>query len=170
MKICKNDLGKIVIENEELSVTSDNGFYIGDPCFALSDEMYRDVWGLDNDFKCGIIETEKGSFIAQNTIYGDGEYGSSVGNLAVESGTIAVIPLNLVDKEKVAGYGDDLKRFASIIPGTEAKLTWQTFECTEDPFFSIKGDYIIDIKNPDKVVKIGIGYDYENGKDIDKKL
>jgi hypothetical protein len=166
MKIYKNDLGKTVIENEELSIKSDNGFYIGDPCYALSDEMYRDVWGLENNFKNGIIETEKGSFIAQSTIYGDGRYSSSVGNLEVESGTIAVIPLNLVDMEKVAKYGDDFKNFAATIPGTEARLTFQTLDFSDEPYFSIKGDFIIDIKNPDKVIKIGIGHDYENDTNI----
>lgn len=168
MKLYRNELGKLVIENEELSVKSDNGFYIGDPCYALSDEMYRDV--LENNFELGIIETEKGNFIVQNTIYGDGEYGSTVGSLGVESGTLAIIPLNLVDKEKVEEYGDDFKNFTAIIPGTEAKLTWQTLEFTEKPYFSIKGDYIIDVKNPDNVVKIGIGHDYENESDLGKKM
>ncbi len=88
----------------------------------------------------------------------------------MESGTIAIIPLNLVDKEKVAEYGDDFKNIAAIIPGTEAKITWQTLECTEDSYFNIKGDFIIHIKNPDKVVKIGIGHDYENENDIGKAL
>ena len=139
------------------NVTSENGFYIGDPCWVLSDEVYHDIWGDNYFFKDGIIETKNGNFIVQSTFYGDGNFNSSIGNLRVESGTIAIIPTKLIDEKKVKEL-NSINDVGALVPGTEAELIWLGTEANKyKPFEHVVGEFVINLKNPDYSVKIPIG-------------
>ena len=86
----------------EGSVVSQEGFYIGDICYALSDDVYYDVWGKMNEYQDGQFEEpeSKLSFAVGSTAYGDGLFFGSDGfNYGVDAGVIGIVPLELVKKD-----------------------------------------------------------------------
>lgn len=81
-------------------IESEDGFYIGDPRYVLNDKVYDVEWGKNNKFRDGEIQTSMGTFIVHATMYGGGEYrviGTRGGYVSVDSGTIAVIPMGMVE-------------------------------------------------------------------------
>ena len=81
----------------EGKVKSNIGFYIGDPCYVLNDEEYYGNWEKNYKFDDGEIKTDCGTWFVHSTAYGDGEYYDNNGvGYGVDSGTIAVIPLEVV--------------------------------------------------------------------------
>lgn len=78
-----------------------NEFWVGDPCYVLSDDIYDNIWGKKYNYQDGLIDCGNGlSFNVHGTAYGDGCYEGSNGFMyCVDSGTIAVIPKELVVKE-----------------------------------------------------------------------
>ena len=82
------------------TVSSRKGFYIGDPCYVLGDKIYYDFWGEKKKFSDGVFKFKNLYFAIGSTKYGDGCYGDDDGNeYPVDSGTIALIPLELVGKK-----------------------------------------------------------------------
>ena len=77
---------------------SKKGFFVGDICYALKDEIYDDVWGARHDYEDGQFTTDDGNqFIVAGTAWGDGEYIDNYGHLyPVDAGVIGVVPLELV--------------------------------------------------------------------------
>ena len=114
-----------------MSIESKSGkFYIGDPCYVLSDDIYFDIWEKKYNFEDGVIEVpDKGAFVVHGTAYGDGEYNDQYGNsYGVDSGTLAIIPIELVGKE------DGLILGAEFV-GTKGSLNYDvdgTFYFTVD--------------------------------------
>ena len=88
------------IENVDDTMQS-NEFWVGDPCYVLSDDIYDNIWGKKYNYQDGLIDCGNGlSFNVHGTAYGDGCYEGSNGFMyCVDSGTIAVIPKELVVKE-----------------------------------------------------------------------
>lgn len=81
----------------EGKIESNIGFYIGDPCYVLGDKEYYGNWGDAHDFDDGQIESDNGTWFVHSTAYGDGDYRDSNGmSYGVDSGTLAVIPLEVV--------------------------------------------------------------------------
>lgn len=108
------DVKKDLEESEQLNESSDyeltspsGKFWIGDPCYVLSDDVYYGVWNDKYNFKDGKIDTDDTlSFIVHGTAYGDGAYEGSNGfTYGVDSGTLAVIPIELVSKEDGVSLG-----------------------------------------------------------------
>lgn len=91
-------------------IKSNKGFYVGDPCYVLSDEIYRNFWGEVCNWKDGIysVPTTEEQFAISGTAYGDGEYFDEYGRAyGVDSGTLSIIPLELVEdinEAKDCGY------------------------------------------------------------------
>lgn len=82
-------------------IHSDKGFYIGDICYVLSDELYHGVWGGDHDFEDGMFtDPATGySFAVAGTAYGDGEYDDGHGRVyPVDAGVIGLVPLELAER------------------------------------------------------------------------
>jgi len=91
---------------------SEQGFYVGDPCYALSDDDYDNCWG-ETGYSDGEIDIRGYKMLVHGTSYGDGCYGSTDGHVfPVDAGALAVIPLEVVKKE-VGGLGQIYKT-----PGT----------------------------------------------------
>lgn len=83
-------------------VKSEKGFYFGDPCYVLDDELYYGVWGNVYEFQdCSVRDPKTGlHFSVAGTYMGDGTYGGSNGRyFSVDSGTLALIPLEMIHKE-----------------------------------------------------------------------
>ncbi len=127
-----NESKKETLNEEEVgsSIISLSGkFYIGDPCYVLSDDIYYGVWDDKYNFKDGQIYCEDGlAFIVHGTAWGDGEYDGTNGkSYGVDSGTLAVIPIELVSKEDGLEYG-------SVETSNAAELEY------EDGLFKFKFD------------------------------
>lgn len=104
------DGDQITVDEDEFTeddfvgnVKSDLGIYFGDPCYVLSDELYN-VWIDEYNCVDGSIDTGKGIFVVHGTKYGDGEYyGYNYPNnysFPVDSGTLAIIPIEMIDPKK----------------------------------------------------------------------
>ena len=141
--------------NDEMDVgtiTSDQGkgFYVGDPCYVLPDEIYHGIWGDKYNFEDGLIETPEGNWLVHGTAYGDGCYGEN-GEYPVDSGTLSVIPAHLIAEDKAK----DALRLGRIFPGTEAHVQW---------YGGREGIFSVDIQNPRASFDIVTG-DYEESEE-----
>ena len=81
-------------------IKSNKGFYIGDICYALADDIYDGIWGKWG-YCDGKYSTPDGfAFAVAGTAYGDGEYVDQAGRLyGVDAGVIGLVPLELVKPE-----------------------------------------------------------------------
>ena len=121
------------------------GFYVGDPCYALADEDYYNIWGDEHNFANGLIHLSTGDMLVHGTAYGDGDYPSAEGHFPVDSGTICIMDASLV-KKNIEGLG-------KIIPGEEASLVVHD------------GTFDISIKNPNNIFDIVTAYEEEEEDD-----
>lgn len=79
-------------------VKSGKGFYVGDICYVLSDEIYHGVWGAAH-YEDGVYEAKGYEFAVAGTAYGDGTYADGQGNVyGVDAGVIGIVPLELIGK------------------------------------------------------------------------
>lgn len=89
------------------AIKSAQGFYIGDICYVLDDEVYYGVWGK-NGYVDGQYKADNGyAFAVASTMYGDGCYDDDDGNVyGVDAGVLGIVPLELVsDVEKAREDG-----------------------------------------------------------------
>lgn len=97
------------------TIKSKTKFYIGDPCYALKDEIYDDVWGGAHYADGVHTDPETGlQFAVVGTVIGDGCYSArflestpkgarnNYYAFPVDAGAIAIIPVELCDVEKLA--------------------------------------------------------------------
>jgi hypothetical protein len=81
-------------------------YYLGDPCFALSEYYHYDVW--QDKYKCesgkiDLTDKEEDFMIVHNTHYGDGIYhDSKKRRYNVETGTISLIPFEFIEDIELA--------------------------------------------------------------------
>ena len=92
--------------NKSFTINIKSGkMYIGDLCYALSDDIYDGVWGNQGHYEDGKYETQNGEFAMVGTAYGDGCYlGSDGMEYPVDAGIIGICDASLVNKD-VHGYG-----------------------------------------------------------------
>lgn len=98
-------------------IESKEGFYIGDVCYALKEEIYEGVWGRQNGYKDGCFaDPESGfQFAVAGTEHGDGCYTDNYGAAyPVDAGVIGLVPLELVKKSAI----EDPDGTISWTPGT----------------------------------------------------
>ena len=87
-------------------IKSEKGFYIGDLCYALNEDIYDEVWG-GTGYKDGIhTDPASGfSFAVAGTAYGDGTYeDDSLREYGVDAGNIALVPGELVEDTQGGHY------------------------------------------------------------------
>lgn len=87
------------------TINSKKGFYICDPCYVLSDEIYYDIWGGQHNYKDGEIPVGDTNFAVVGTRIGDGCYEANyntksgfvevLNSVGVDSGTIAILPVEI---------------------------------------------------------------------------
>lgn len=123
----------------EAMVKSGKGFYVGDICYVLSDEIYHGVWGKAH-YEDGVHEAKGYKFAVAGTAFGDGEYVDGQGNVyGVDAGVIGLVPLELIGKLD----GLDLGRV--FFQSGEA-----TFEAEDGVFYITMPDGEIVIINTDE--------------------
>lgn len=77
-------------------------YYIGDLCYALHHDIYDGVFG-GTSYDTGLYEKDDMVFFLSGTFAGDGAYkGSDDFEYCVDSGTIGICSLKLVDFEKTS--------------------------------------------------------------------
>lgn len=106
------------------------GFYIGDICHVLSDDVYHGVWGRqvrdgDGWKDSGSPGFQEGQFThdgftvgVAGTAHGDGEYidECEIFTFPVDAGVLGIVPLELVqDIGKAIHYG-------AVLYGTHAEM------------------------------------------------
>lgn len=98
------------------TIQSQLGFYIGDLCYAMRDEIYHGFWGETQGYKDGVYLSvpghEFGGFAVAGTAFGDGCYSDKEGNqYPVDAGIIGVMALELADPGMLKGLkdGDDCR-------------------------------------------------------------
>lgn len=114
------------------TITSENGFYVGDVCYQLSDEDYKGDWHAKDysDFE-GEHELRGHKFAIGGTKYGDGVYYDNNGHAYhVDSGTIGILPLALCQDQAP----EKLNKFGKFIDAKNA-----TFN-SNDGYFLIQFD------------------------------
>lgn len=89
------------------TIKSNKGFYIGDICYVLSDDIYDGVWGGIGQYQDGEYATGDGNkFAMASTAYGDGCYADDYGNVyGVDAGVLGLVPLELVAKQNGVQWG-----------------------------------------------------------------
>lgn len=89
------------------TIKSNKGFYIGDICYVLSDDIYSGVWGKIGLYADGEYATADGNkFAVASTAYGDGCYGDDYGNVyGVDAGVLGLVPFELVAKRNGVQWG-----------------------------------------------------------------
>jgi len=87
----------------EISV--EKGIYVGDICYALSDDIYDRIWGgngYDNGMYTSTDENgNKSQFAVVDTAYGDGDYNSDGfggKSFGVDAGNIGIVDLKIATK------------------------------------------------------------------------
>nr|DAR59231.1 MAG TPA: hypothetical protein [Caudoviricetes sp.] len=89
------------------TIKSNKGFYIGDICYVLNDDIYDGIWGKIGQYQDGEYATDGGNkFVVASTAYGDGCYGDDYGNVyGVDAGVLGLVPLELVAKRNGVQWG-----------------------------------------------------------------
>lgn len=92
------------------SINCPNGFYFGDPCYALKEDLYNKwiEWGEEREKTEGhfcndgkFVYEGKEIMLVDSTAYGDGCYqGTRLMPYGVDAGCLAVIPLEFCDETK----------------------------------------------------------------------
>jgi len=85
-------------------IKTKSGAIVCDPCYVLADDVY-DQWLAGTDLGDGVCSiTANGvtmDMMSHSTAYGDGGYDSNVDVVfMVDSGCIAVMPLEIIDEQK----------------------------------------------------------------------
>jgi hypothetical protein len=85
-------------------------YYLGDPCYALEDKDYTGIWGNIHKYRNGAYKINGYDFIVHSTFYGDGTYLDTKGrSYYVDSGTIALIDMNIIEKKDKLRLGHVFK-------------------------------------------------------------
>lgn len=131
---------EIVATHHEVIVQSGK-YFLGDPCYAVPDELWHDLLESCSFFNTPIGTAGKHKVLGFGTAYGDGEYTDQYGNeFPVDAGLIGLVPEELVDTEHLKQYGD--------LPGL-----WVTFngptKCKSDGKVLVFGKHRIDTDSDD---------------------
>ena len=80
-------------------------YYIGDPSFVLSEEIYHGIFGDVHKYEAGKYDllNNKNDFVVHKTHYGDGTYRDTKNRkYVVESGLIALVPVDLIEEKDIS--------------------------------------------------------------------
>ena len=125
-------------------IKSNKGIYVGDPCYVVYDDIYDNIWGEKYNYGDGVIKTDRGNFVVHGTYFGDGCYGFSY-RFPVDSGTIAIVPGELIDDKKVSQYTGGINSLGHFFDTSN----WAAMSYREGTFkidLNNKDSFLIDTK------------------------
>ena len=115
----------------EGTIDSEQGFYVGDICYALSNKNYHEEWGKKHGYEKGIYEIDGHKFAVGNTACGDGEYEGTDGySYSVDAGVIGIMPMELCEKNDT----ETLNQLGRYVKAKRAEFK------AEDGMFHIRFD------------------------------
>lgn len=92
----------------EINATYPAGkYYIGDVCYALDDDTYRNQWGKTYNYATGTyvfsVNGKQDALTLAHTKYGDGVYVDDISKneYYVDSGTIGIVPFELCSQSSI---------------------------------------------------------------------
>ena len=129
-------------------INSKEGFFVGDICYVLSDNVYSKNWGETNKYKDGSFVANGYEYVVAGTKHGDGCYADQWGNgYPVDAGVIGCVSAELCEKIKF-GENTDLGIF---VKGDRAE------------YYADDGDFVINIYSNQSLVKsIHINTDWDD--------
>lgn len=76
-------------------------YYIGDPCYIVSDDVW-DQWCTTHEMAYGCVITDGAKWVINSTHCGDGAFTGSDGRTyCVDAGTLGMVPASLFDPTKM---------------------------------------------------------------------
>jgi len=147
-----------------------NGFYFGDPCYALDEKLYNEwlAWGDEREKKEGrwcndgkFVHDGMDIMVVDSTAYGDGCYGGIHTNYGVDAGCLAVIPLEFCDESK--NFRDGM----GWVCGESGTVTVKTDDTGRFRVY-VKGKLIEDVETGD-IEEEEEEYDEETGEFWDEE-
>ncbi len=120
-------------------------YWIGDPCYVLSDDRYDKLIEAYVEGEDGYQTTVDGQTVTVlHTQFGDGTYYSNLGDVDVDSGQVAAVPMALVDTSK---YGFTSGHVADLPAGKALNFAEGTL-CFSEAYVDTQAD--IDDENEDE--------------------
>lgn len=102
-----------------------NRLFVGDICYALDKEIYRDYWGEDLEYRNAVIRVLSRwdvAAIVGHTYWGDGLYYDEHGNkFPVDAGCLGVTNLRYKDKKSTDEFLNDTGLIINV-PGGQANV------------------------------------------------
>ena len=125
-------------------------YFIGDPCYALRDDLYE-KWGNEDNF----ADDNYGYFAVGSTAYGDGTYEDVYsGNLyGVDAGILGIVNMDYANPN--ANENDILNRLGKVIT-VEKSLIFE-YDCES---FTFK--YLYDDNHNIEIPTVELDYDEED--------
>lgn len=110
-----------------LHLTSEKGFFIGDPCYVLDDVNYDGVLGaahwVPGAYSCKALDGSEHDMAFDDTAYGDGEYEDNFGNTyGVDAGILGAVPLELCWQKGKPVSEEEMNRLGHVFYGTECEF------------------------------------------------
>lgn len=118
-------------------------YWICDPCYAYPEGEWQSFCDVYFKHGSGVHEYGDESFFMWSTAYGDGHYpvyGPKSGGVSVDSGTLAIIPVSLVEKW---GATEELKRLEAMGNAISIR-TARNFTVNEEECNVFFLDYCVD--------------------------
>jgi len=155
-------------------------YYLGDICYVLKDDIYKDIWGKQYKYEEGCFEAsvqkkhltvcqeeltvlEKESFAVASTAWGDGEYQDGQGRkYGVDAGVIGIVPFSMW---KVDAIGIAERELGTVLT-IKKELTMNA----ENGIFTVTADdeeIVIDTKNQPELDDKDWDKDWDEGWDED---
>jgi hypothetical protein len=76
-------------------------YYIGDPCYAFSSDLYKKIWGEQFNYSNGYYTNGTSHFVVHGTAYGDGVFKASNQTVFfVDSGSICIASADIVTENE----------------------------------------------------------------------
>ena len=83
-------------------IESQQGFYVGDICYAMADKDYHKEWGKKHGYEDGVYEVRGYKFAVAGTGE-DGDYEDREGHsYTVDAGNLGILPLELCETNDTA--------------------------------------------------------------------
>lgn len=80
-------------------------YYVGDLCYVLSNEVYKDIFGKMGDYQPGLYQKKESTDFFLTTQIWDHTYTDAKGKEFVsDSGTLGITPVSMVSKKTTAGH------------------------------------------------------------------